>query len=82
MDLFENIETLNQLIDSLNSIKNKYGGDTKIIGSSEINMGNSGNGFDDFETNSNLKVSVFYDQYNKCVDIGVNGKCDFLQEYE
>lgn len=80
MDFFENIETLGQLINALNAIKDKYGSDTKIVGSSNINMGVGDNGFNEFETNYNLNVSVFYDQYNKSVDIGVDGKCDFLQE--
>lgn len=80
--IYDEINTLDELIYALIQLKKKYNANTKVIGSSIINMGMNDNGFDEFETNSNLHVSVFHDEFDNTIKICVEGKCDSLQEQQ
>lgn len=77
--IFENIKTLDELIDSLNKIKEECGGDTKLTGISSIYMGVNDNNLDEYETTYNLNVSTFYDSFNNKVNLYVDGKAEYLQ---
>lgn len=76
----EGINTLDELIYALNQLKKEYGTKTKVVGSSIINMGMGDNGFDEFETNTDLTLSTYFDELDNTINLCVEGKCDFLQE--
>lgn len=77
--IFENIKTLDELIDSLNKIKEECGGDTELSGISSIYMGVNDNNLDEYETTYNLNVSVFHDNFDNKVKLYVDGKSEYLQ---
>lgn len=77
--IFENIKTLDELIDSLNKIKEECGGDTKLTGISSIYMGVNDNNLNEYENTYNLNVSTFYDSFNNKVNLYVDGKAEYLQ---
>ena len=78
--IYEGINTLDELIYALNQLKKEYGAKTKVVGSSIINMGMGDNGFDEFETNTDLTLSTYFDEFDNTINLCVKGKCDFLQE--
>lgn len=77
--IFENIKTLDELIDSLNKIKEECGGDTKLTGISTIFMGVNDNNLNEYETTYNLNVSIFYDGLKNKVSLYLEGKAEYLQ---
>lgn len=78
--IYEGINTLDELIYALNQLKKEHGAKTKVVGSSIINMGMGDNGFDEFETNTDLTLSTYFDELDNTINLCVGGKCDFLQE--
>lgn len=80
--VYNEINTLDELINALTQLKEKHGGETNIKGSSIINMGMGDNGFDEFETNSKLDVCTYYDDFDNTINLYVVGKCDLLQEQQ
>ena len=80
--IYEGLDTLDELINALNQLKEKKGRETKIKGLSIINMGMGDNGFNEFETNHYLDICTYYEGFSNTITLCVTGKCDFLQEQE
>lgn len=78
--IYDGINTIDELINTLNQLKEKHGGKTKVVGSSIINMGMGDNGLYEFETNTDLTLSTYFDEFDNTINLCVKGKCDFLQE--
>ena len=81
-DIYDEINTIDELISALNQLKEKHGGETKLRGLSIINMGMGDNGFNEFETNHYLDICTYYEGFSNTITLCVTGKCDFLQEQE
>ena len=78
-DIYDEINTIDELISALNQLKEKHGGETKLRGLSFINMGIGDNGFDEFESNTNLHISTYYEEFSDTINLCVEGKCESLQ---
>ena len=73
-DIYDEINTIDELISALIQLRKKHSANTKVVGASIIKMGIDDNGLDVFDTHTNLHISVFPIEFDNTIHLCMDGE--------